>query len=261
MIDGIPGRSTGSHKSGQLQKLSAVVLTLNEEEHIGDCLATLSWADHLLVVDSFSTDRTAQLARAAGADVVQLPFENFAQQRNDALQLLETDWVFFVDADERVTPALATEVRSVLGRPEAAWEAPRLNYIFGRLTRGGGWYPDHQLRLLRHGFVRYERPVHEIAVVEGAIGTLQNPLLHYNYRDLAHFHAVQRRYSVYEAGVLREEGVQPRVYTPFTQPLRHFWWRFVRLGGYRDGLHGLRLSLYMSYYEWLKYHLLAQEQA
>ena len=249
-----------------MSSLVAVILTLDEAEHIEACIASLRWADRILVFDAYSQDDTVSLARAAGADVRQSHFENYAQQRNAALAAVDdAGWVFFVDADERGTPELGEEVRHVIGaRPEAGWYVPRHNYIFGRLTKGAGWYPDYQLRLFRPGRVHYERPVHEVAVVDGDVGYLQNPLLHYNYRDVAHFHAKQRRYTDYDAGILKERGVRPKAYTPFTQPLRHFWWRFVTLKGYRDGLHGLRLSLYMAYYEYVKYrklaHLLQDQQ-
>jgi (heptosyl)LPS beta-1,4-glucosyltransferase len=239
-------------------EIAAVILTLNEAEHITACLESLAWADRRLVFDSYSQDKTVALARAAGAEVSQSPFENYAQQRNAALDRLETDWVFFVDADERGTPELAAEIRRVVAeRPEHGWYVPRHNYIFDKLTKGAGWYPDHQLRLFKHGHVRYERPVHEIAVVDGAIGYLENPLIHYNYRDPAHFHAKQRAYSSFDAKILWQKGVRPRPHNFILQPLRHFWWRYVTLNGYRDGWHGLRLTLFMMYYEWVKYRKLA----
>ncbi len=239
-------------------EITVVILTLNEAEHITACLESLTWADRRLVFDSHSQDETVALAQAARAEVSQSPFENYAQQRNAALDWLETDWVFFVDADERSTPQLAAEIRRVVAeRPEHGWYVPRHNYIFGKLTRGAGWYPDHQLRLFKHGYVRYERPVHEIAVVDGAIGYLENPLIHYNYRDAAHFHAKQRAYSSFDAKILWQDGVRPRSHNFILQPLRHFWWRYVTLNGYQDGWHGLRLSLYMTYYEWVKYRKLA----
>ncbi|HSM55336.1 MAG TPA: glycosyltransferase family 2 protein [Candidatus Sulfomarinibacteraceae bacterium] len=240
------------------QELTAIILTLNEADHITDCVASLGWADRVFVLDSHSDDSTVELARAAGADVAHSRFENYAQQRNAALNAVETDWVLFVDADERGTSELGQEIRQVMAeRTEEGWYVPRHNYIFGRLTLGAGWYPDYQLRLFRHGCVRYERPVHEVAIVDGEVGYLQNVLRHYNYRDESHFHQKQRRYTEYDARILQEQGIRPKFYTPFTQPLRHFWWRFVSLKGYRDGLHGLRLSLYMAYYEWLKYRKLA----
>lgn len=239
-------------------ELTAVILTLNEADHIRPCIDSLSWADRVVVFDSFSQDETVALAAASGADVWQNSFENYAQQRNAALDALKTDWVFFVDADERGTAELGAEIRQVMStRPEMGWYVPRHNYIFGRLTRATGWYPDYQLRLFKHGHVRYERPVHEVAVVEGEIGYLQRPLIHYNYRNTAQFHAKQRAYATYEATIMYDNGVRPRPHNFIFQPIRQFWWRFVTLAGYRDGLHGLRLSLYMMYYEWVKYRKLA----
>jgi hypothetical protein len=245
--------------------LAAVILTYNEARHIVDCIESLRWADQIVVFDSFSDDDTVQLAHQAGAIVGQARFQNYAQQRNTALDFLASrdfeGWVFFVDADERGTAELGSEIRRVIaGRPESGWFVPRHNYIFGRLTTGAGWYPDYQLRLLRQGTARYERPVHEVARVDGEVGHLQNPLIHYNYDTPEQFHAKQRKYTDYDAGILKKQGVWPRAYTPYSQAVRQFWWRFVTLAGYRDGLHGLRLSAYLAYYEWLKYRRLAQLQ-
>ncbi|MCA9926405.1 MAG: hypothetical protein KC421_28750, partial [Anaerolineales bacterium] len=100
-------------------------------------------------------------------------------------------------------------------------------------------------------------PVHEVANVAGEIGYLRNPLIHYNYRDAEHFHAKQRAYSSYDASILQQDGIRPKLHNFILQPLRQFWWRYVTLKGYREGFHGLRLSLYMMYYEWVKYRKLA----
>ena len=250
---------------GDLQKspvdvqLTAIVLTLNEADNIAACIESLTWTDHVVVFDSFSEDSTVSLAQAAGAEIIQAEFHNYAQQRNAALNAVAAEWIFFVDADERGTESLAAEIRRVIEqRPESGWYVPRHNYIFGRLTLGAGWYPDHQLRLFRHGRVRYERPVHEIAVVDGSIGYLESALIHHNYATVEQFHRTQHGYVEFDAAELRSKGTRPKVYTPYTQPLRHFWWRYVTLNGYRDGIHGLRLSLYMAYYEALKYRRLAQ---
>lgn len=239
--------------------LTAVILTLNEQAHITDCIKSLAWADAVLVYDSYSTDQTVPLAQQAGAQVLQSTFSNYAQQRNAALNTLNpTDWVFFVDADERSTPELAQEIRHVINhRTETGWEVPRHNYIFGKLTKGAGWFPDYQARLFKYGKVRYERPVHEIAVLDGEMGQLQQPLTHYNYKDVAHFHKTQRAYMSYEARILKDGGIRPKPQNYILQPLRQFWWRFVTLKGYQDSWHGLRLSLYMMYYEWTKYRKLA----
>jgi (heptosyl)LPS beta-1,4-glucosyltransferase len=240
--------------------VTAVVLTLNEERNIEACLESLAWAGNLVVFDSFSTNGTTDLARRAGAEVIQHPFENYAQQRNATLDRVEADWILFVDADERATPALAAEVQEVTGggREEVAWWVPRHNYIFGRLILGAGWYPDYQMRLVRRGRARWERPVHEVAVVDGPEGYLENPLIHYNYDDLADFVARQEKYADYDAGILFQQGVRPHFYTPCSQAARQFWWRFVTLRGAQDGLHGLWLSLLMAYYEAVKYRRVAR---
>jgi hypothetical protein len=171
------------------------------------------------------------------------------------MDMVQADWILFVDADERATPELGEEIRSVTGgtHEEVAWSLPRHNYIFGRLTLWAGWYPDYQTRLLLRGRVRWERPVHEVAVVNGPQGNLTNPLIHYNYDDLADFVARQDRYTDTEAKILFQEGVRPRFYTPYSQALRHFWYRFITHKGIRDGFHGLWLSLLMAYYEAVKY--------
>lgn len=250
---------SGSHSAEAEQELAVLILTLNEAKHITDCIASVRWADRVIVFDAYSDDNTVELAREAGAEVILSEFENFSQQRNAALDSVTANWIFFVDADERATTELAAEVRDVINtRSEAGWYVPRHNYIFGRLTMGAGWYPDYQLRLFRQGFVRYERAVHEIASVDGDIGYLENVLLHHNYEDLLQFHRKQRRYTDYDALILMREGIRPSVYTPFTQMVRQFWWRFVTLRGIQDGIHGLRLSLLMAYYEWIKYRKLVQ---
>lgn len=244
-------------------KLTAIVLTRNESAHIADCIETLRFADDILVFDSFSEDDTVALAQKAGATVIQHTFENYASQRNAALVAVkgQADWVLFVDADERVTPELAAEIRTVIHDPHYAGGCiPRHNYIFGKLTRGAGWYPDYQTRLLRVNAARYdpERQVHELVLLDGTEATLAHPFIHYNYRDVAQFIAKQRRYTAYDARILLEEGIRPRPQNYILQPLRQFWWRFVTLKGYQDGWHGFRLSLMMSWYELRKYQLLRQ---
>lgn len=241
--------------------IAAVILTKNEEHHIGACLDSLAWADRRVVFDSFSADRTCDIAREHGADVIQHPFADYASQRNAAMDAIEADWLFFVDADERATPELAEEIRSILeGRQPptptgvTGWHVPRDNYLFGHLTRGAGYSPDYQMRLLRRGHARYERPASEIVVMDGEAGYLKHPLIHYNYDSVAQFHVKQTFRIDFEAANLFKQGIRPKFYTPFVQPLRHFWWRFVTLKGYRDGRHGLRLSILLGYYFGYRYY-------
>lgn len=241
--------------------VSAVVLTLNEERHLPDCLASLRWADEVVVFDSFSADRTEQIAREHGARFIQHSFANYAAQRNAALDSVDAGWVLFVDADERIPPPLADEVREVIQRPgPVGWWVPRHNYIFGRLTLHAGWFPDYQMRLLKRDCARYDpdRHVHELAKLDGAEGFLQNPLIHLNYETVPEFVRKQHAYTRYDAGILYAEGKRARPRNFVLQPLRQFYWRYVTLAGWRDGLHGLRLSLLMAYFQFVLYRYLRE---
>jgi len=230
--------------------LTAVILTHNEAAFIEECVDSLTWADEIVVFDCFSDDGTRDLARAKGARVLEHPFVNFAQQRNAALELIESEWIFFVDADERATPALAREVREVIvNRSEAGWWVPRHNYIVGRCIMHAGWYPDYQLRLLRREKARYHpaREVHEVVILDGKEGYLKNTLIHYNYDTWREFLEKQRRYLAFDARMQVQTGVHPRPWTYVLQPLREFSRRYITLRGFRDGWHGLILSLLMAY--------------
>jgi len=237
--------------------LAAIVLTRNEEKHLPDCLRSLAWAPEVIVFDSFSSDGTLDVAKAAGARVAQRAFDNYAGQRQAALGLTQAEWVLFVDADERATPQLASEIGTALERPEPGWWIPRDNYIFGRLTRQAGWYPDYQLRLLRRSLARYDpaRPVHELVNLASPLpaGHLEHALIHLNYETVGEFIAKQRDYARYDAGQLWSHGARAQPRNFVLQPARQFFWRFVTLGGWRAGAHGLRLSLLMAYFEWQKY--------
>jgi (heptosyl)LPS beta-1,4-glucosyltransferase len=231
-------------------RLTAIILARDEVQHIVPCIESLSWTDEVVVfADHRSDDEVLELAQGAGARVLKHPFQNFAQQRNAALERVESDWIFFVDVDERATPELGREMRQVIQREDVnGWWVPRHNYIFGRLTRGAGYFPDYQMRLLRAGCGRYERPASEIVVLEGADDYLTQPMIHYNYETPARFHHKQRTREVFEATTLHRQGVRLRPHTFVLQPLRHFWWRYVTLKGYQDGWHGLRLCLLLAYY-------------
>jgi hypothetical protein len=237
--------------------LSGIVLTLNEAKHIRECLESIrGFVDEMIVFDSGSGDGTAEIAALAGARVISRPFDNYAAQRNAAIEAGRGDWVFFIDADERADAALGQEIREQISHSDSAipntvlfW-IPRKNFIFGKWIRHTGWAPDYQPRVLKKGRAWFDpaRPVHELVIAEGSEGFLNTPLVHYNYETLAQFRDKQRRYTKFEAQIMAAEGVPPRLRSYLSMPAREFLRRFILLEGYRDGLHGLWLSLLMAYY-------------
>jgi (heptosyl)LPS beta-1,4-glucosyltransferase len=233
-------------------KLSVAVLARDNETDIVECLTSLGWADERIVLlDTRSRDRTAELARQLGARVVEHRFEDFSKQREFGLSLPQGAWLFYVDSDERASPLLGDEIHRVIQDPDrVGWWVPRRNFICGFEIRHGGWYPDYQLRLLKLGCARYDtaRQVHEIVHLSGPEGFLEQPLIHHNYRTIGQFMARQRQYTAYEADILYKQGVRPKPWTYVLQPLREFWRRYIRLQGYKDGAPGLLLCALVAYY-------------
>jgi (heptosyl)LPS beta-1,4-glucosyltransferase len=242
-------------------KLAGVILTKDEVPHIADCVSALRpWVDVVVVWDGDNHPGVQTIARQSGALVVTRSFDNFASQRQAVLDAINAEWILFVDADERVTPALGEEVRGVASEPTVnGYWIPRRNFIVGTEMCHGGYYPDYQLRLLRRASAQYDlrRAVHEFASVAGAVGYLNEPLIHYNYQDWGQFHRKQRVYAAYEAQILAGRGIRPRLHNFVLQPYREFVRRFVTLEGWRDGWPGLRLAVWLAwYYGFIPYWLL-----
>lgn len=231
--------------------LTAIMLARNEARHLPGCLESLlSLTDQLLVVDSGSTDATVKIATSYGARVVTHPFRGFASQRNHAIDLASaSDWILFIDPDERLTPRLVDEIQQTVATSAAriaGYFIPRRNIAFGRELRGGGWFPDYQARLIRTGHGRYDpaREVHEIVLFDGDTGRLTEPLIHINYESRLEVLQRQRAYTLRQAA----SGMipPPKPVSWVSRPAREFVRRFVKLHGYRDGLDGLFLASVMA---------------
>lgn len=268
--------------------LSVAIIARDEEHYIAGSIDSVAGlADEVVVLlDASTTDRTAAICRERGAQVYVEPWRGFPAQRNRALELCSNPWVLFLDADERVTPKLGKEIRSLLNNDKVTeWQGdkvmlhpnikaitlspchpvtlsgpvgywiPRYNLFFNRRLRGGGWYPDHQLRLLRRGHAHYDETlfVHEVAVLDGPAGTLHEHLLHHNIDRLVEFWRKQTRFARSEAATLYGQGRRVRLRNFVGAPLREFWRRFVQLGGWRDGPLGLFLCGSLAWFQFVAF--------
>ncbi len=241
--------------------LSVAIITHNEEANLPRTLASVRWADQIVVVDTHSTDKTAVLAQAAGAQVFSEDWKGFAAQKNSAIAHCSSDWVLSLDSDEEVTPELAAEIQALLSSAPAAdaYAVPRRNFFLGRVLRHGGFYPDRKLRLFRRGRARFaERAVHETLACNGPAGQLKNDLLHHAYPTLTGYIEHMNRYSTLGAQVLVAEGRCSSSSTAFVwnvlmAPYINFLYNYVLRLGFLDGREGLLMHLYHAVYVSWKY--------
>ncbi len=242
-------------------RLSVIIIALNQEANLGDCLASVRFADEIVVVDTGSTDRTVELARTGGARVVVTAWQGFAGTKNFALDRARGDWVFSLDTDERVSDALKAEILAVVQAdgPLNGYRVPRKNYFGGRWIRHLGWYPDYTLRLWRRSRGRFrDREVHEEVEVAGPVGTLQTPLDHYSYQNLEEYAARQDRYARLAAREMFKQGRRPRPGETWWRPCFTFLKLYLLKRGFLEGALGLALAKAGSRYNFLKYHYLKE---
>jgi glycosyltransferase involved in cell wall biosynthesis len=241
--------------------LSVVLVTLNEAANLPRTLASVQFADEIVVVDSGSTDATVEIARNAGARAYQEQWKGFARQKNSAIERATGDWVLSLDADEEVSPELAKEIETLLNSrpPHSAYRIPRLNHFLGRPLRHGGYWPDPKLRLFRRGLAWFEnRPVHETMRADGPVGQLKGPLIHHCYPTLSDYIEHVNSYSSAGAQILVSSGRVSRslpafVFNAFLVPASTFVYNYVFRLGFLDGREGLLQHFNHSVYQHWKY--------
>jgi glycosyltransferase involved in cell wall biosynthesis len=241
-----------------MAKLSVIIITKNEAVNIRACLETVKWADEIIVVDSGSSDETVVICRELGAQVHAHDWPGFGMQKNRALSYATHEWVFSIDADERVTHDLKSQlIKAMEDDNEDGFYVPRLSQFCGRFIRYSGWYPDYVLRLFRRTKGRFsDDMVHERVILEGTVGRLSSPLLHYSYLNEAD---VQRKTEQYARAGARQLFKNGKAATPADAPLRAAW-AFVRTYcmrlGFLDGMAGFNIALMNARTTYLKYQQL-----
>jgi glycosyltransferase involved in cell wall biosynthesis len=236
-------------------RVSAVVITLDEEARLRGCLGSVAWADEIVVVDAESTDKTVQIAREFTDRVVVRAWPGFAAQKNFALDQATGDWLLSIDADEEVSSELKTEILALLaGAPVAdGYRIPRRNMMWGHWIRHGGLYPDWQLRLFRRGRGRFgERRVHESVTVEGRVDRLRGHLVHQSYRDVTDFVIRSDRYATLAAEEAARRGARIGARDLLLRPLARFVSMYLLQRGFLDGRRGLLLAGLYAYYVFIR---------
>jgi glycosyltransferase involved in cell wall biosynthesis len=237
-------------------KLTVTVITRNEAANIEAAIASASWADEIVVVDADSTDDTAAIARRHGARVETRAWAGYSAQKNYAASIASHDWILSIDADERVTPALATEIARLLATEPGSrgYRMPRVTWYLGRWIRTTDWYPDYQLRLYDRRSGEWNgRRVHEsIRLKAGEPGRLANELQHFAYRDISEHLATIDAYTTLASEQWSAEGRRASVAGLVGHPVFAFFRNYVVRRGFLDGVAGLIVSILNSYYVFLK---------
>ena len=240
-----------------MQPISALIATLNEERKIGDCLKSLRFADAVVVVDSFSTDRTPEICRSFGVSFIQNRWPGYAGQKNFALDRASHEWVLSLDADERCSKALREEIREVLRRNPsvpAGYAIPRRVYYINRWIGHGGWYPDRKVRLFRKSAARWEgEDPHDRVGLLGKYGVLKGDIYHFSFDDIsAHFRTINN-FTTIAARERTAKGKGAGLFDVLLRPPAKFYKMFLLKAGFLDGIPGFIIAVLSAFHVFCKY--------
>jgi glycosyltransferase involved in cell wall biosynthesis len=246
-------------------KISVTIITFNEESNIAAACESVSWADEIVVVDSNSTDQTRELALAAGARVLTNAWPGFGKQKQFAVDQASNEWILSLDADERVSDELKRSIAELEGERLAdGYLIPRRTFYQGKWIRGGGWYPDKQLRLFRKSKGHWkDRHIHESVAMnqDAQVATLTGDLLHYTSHNAAHHHRmIGERYAPLAAQQMFEEGRRTSTLAVATAAPAAFIRSLLLKGGFRDGFAGLTIASFAAHHAFLKHLMLWEIQ-
>lgn len=244
------------------KRLSVVIITKNEEERIPRCLESIKWADEVIVVDGYSTDRTVEICNKFCAKVIQHRFEgDFGLERNIGTDAASGNWILQLDGDDVVTPQLKDRIEQILlnDSPYVAYKFRRKNYFLGHFMRYGGWY-HYYTHLYKKGYARYGGKVHHLLKTDGKVGIIEEAVEHYPFQNFEQFIDRQNRYTSLEAEeMLEKEGILDSKiirYNLTARPIKLFWKMYVKKMGFREGVHGLFFSVLYAlvhFVKWAKY--------
>jgi len=243
-------------------RVSAALITKNEERNIRDCLQTLTWADEVIVVDSGSTDKTVALARSLGAKVIQSSFVDFSVQKNLAIENASGDWVFLIDADERVTEELQERILSIIraDRQDAVYAVRRKSFLFGRLFSYTGTQDDYPIRLFPKTKARFKQPVHEFIVTDLPVVSIHEPLMHHSTASLEQYFLKMEHYLALEMKAMDLNRREVSFWEIWIRPPAKFFKLYFLKRGFLDAWEGFLFSVLSGYYDFRKYRMFYQRQ-
>lgn len=225
--------------------LTVIMPTYNEEAYVEAALRSVSFADEIIVIDSFSTDRTPEIAKKYSSMLLQRTFDNFSNQKNFALEKAKGDWILFLDADERITYPLQREIKIAMESDQCAGYKLSFPHFF--MNRFLYHHRSDVLRLVKREGTHYTGLVHEKLVVSGKIGKLKNPVLHFTYKGLEHYIQKRESYAWFQAEQLQQKGKKATLFLLCTKPAFRFFSSYFLKGGFKDGIPGLTISAVNAY--------------
>lgn len=231
-------------------RLSATIIARNEGHRIARCLESIRWVDEIVVVlDDRTSDDTAEVVERFGGRVLIRRFTGYSDQRRWADEQATGDWLLWIDCDEVMSPGLADEIRRELAAPRFdAYRIPRLDYMFGRWIRHGGWFPQHHVRLYRKGMAAWQGSIHEKVEVKGTTGNLVHPVYHYSHARVVDWVDKMAHYTTVDARSMYENGRRMSAFRIVLEPIGYTGYKYFVQQGWRDGMHGLAMALLISCY-------------
>jgi len=245
-------------------RISVVIITKNEERNIGECLESVKWADEIIVVDAKSTDKTVEIAKRYTGNVFIKPWSGFGPQKNWGISKAQHEWIFIIDADERVTPELKDEILATISEPTeiAAFQVPRRNFLLGKWFKYKGEYPNYQLRLFKKGRAWYNNvQIHENLIVDGQIGYLKNSLLHFAVNSIEDYFKKFNQYTTLAAiEKSKRKKAKVKIWDLLFRPMATFIKMYFIKQGFRHGKEGFIFSSLDSFFTYVKYLKLSDIQ-
>lgn len=237
-----------------MNKISVVVITKDEEKNISECLKSVEWADEIIVVDAESSDKTIELSKKFTDKVYIKKWEGYVPQKKYALSLASNDWVLSIDADERITPELKNELVSITSNEFSGYKIRRKNFLLNKEITSCGWGNDYQLRFfLKDKTDLTDRLVHEGFTVNGKIGKLDNPMLHYTFSSFSDYFNKINYYTSLKAEELYKQKRKVNGWTIFSHTVSAFFLFYITKRGFKDGVYGLIISFLHSVSTMLNY--------